>query len=233
MLLDDPCSPPAFTSPLFNQEQPVPMPSDWTIIKMRKKPQLGLSLDDDSDCEQYSSGKRLRLNESYEEINEILDRSSYFTSSSSSVRHSADVIPAVTSSGTRLSFPKHPVCPVLSTNQPWMSGRLLSQPIHRLMDQVDAMLAAKPFIDPLVDNDCLSQSTGKTSARLWVDKYSPKMFVDLVGDAKLNRDILTWVKHWDYCVFKKPIKKQHEHSLSRFNKVRAFIFCLALSHSVP
>ncbi|KAJ3101426.1 hypothetical protein HDU97_001356 [Phlyctochytrium planicorne] len=38
---------------------------------------------------------------------------------------------------------------------------------------------------------------------LWVDKYAPKMYIDLVGDERLNREVLSWVKHWDFCVFKK------------------------------
>jgi hypothetical protein len=27
--------------------------------------------------------------------------------------------------------------------------------------------------------------------------------MDLMGDQRLNRDVLRWVKQWDYCVFKK------------------------------
>ncbi|KAI9332801.1 hypothetical protein BDR26DRAFT_868938 [Obelidium mucronatum] len=43
--------------------------------------------------------------------------------------------------------------------------------------------------------------------KLWVDKYAPRMYIDLVGDERINREVLTWVKQWDHCVFKKPIKK--------------------------
>ncbi|OMH83234.1 Chromosome transmission fidelity protein 18 [Zancudomyces culisetae] len=41
----------------------------------------------------------------------------------------------------------------------------------------------------------------KVMGQLWVDKYKPKTFFDLVGNEKINRMVLSWVKHWDYCVF--------------------------------
>lgn len=40
------------------------------------------------------------------------------------------------------------------------------------------------------------------SGQLWVDKYRPQNYTDLMGDERLNRDVLRWVKQWDYCVFK-------------------------------
>ncbi|ORY53762.1 P-loop containing nucleoside triphosphate hydrolase protein [Rhizoclosmatium globosum] len=47
----------------------------------------------------------------------------------------------------------------------------------------------------------------KQDGKLWVDKYAPRMYVDLLGEERINREVLTWVKQWDHCVFKKPIKK--------------------------
>jgi chromosome transmission fidelity protein 18 len=64
------------------------------------------------------------------------------------------------------------------------------------------------------------------SQALWVEKYRPSIFMDLLGDQvrkesyviyfllnpyllqRVNRDALRWVKQWDYCVFGK--KPQHE-----------------------
>ncbi|KAI8801849.1 P-loop containing nucleoside triphosphate hydrolase protein [Cladochytrium replicatum] len=48
---------------------------------------------------------------------------------------------------------------------------------------------------------------GGRQDRLWVDKYAPKMYVDLVGDERVNREVLGWVKEWDFCVFGKVPKK--------------------------
>lgn len=38
--------------------------------------------------------------------------------------------------------------------------------------------------------------------QLWVDKYAPKNFLDLLSDDKTNRSILSWLKEWDPYVFK-------------------------------
>jgi len=36
---------------------------------------------------------------------------------------------------------------------------------------------------------------------LWVDKYAPKKFFDLITDELQNRNVLTWLKSWDEVVF--------------------------------
>lgn len=38
--------------------------------------------------------------------------------------------------------------------------------------------------------------------QLWVDKYTPQNFLDLLSDDKTNRNILSWLKEWDPYVFK-------------------------------
>ncbi|CEP12140.1 hypothetical protein [Parasitella parasitica] len=48
------------------------------------------------------------------------------------------------------------------------------------------------------------------SGQLWVDKYRPSSYMDLMGDQRINRDVLRWVKQWDYCVFKKSVKKESQ-----------------------
>ncbi|ORY75800.1 P-loop containing nucleoside triphosphate hydrolase protein, partial [Protomyces lactucae-debilis] len=41
---------------------------------------------------------------------------------------------------------------------------------------------------------------------MWVDKYRPQKFTELLGDERTNRDVLRWLKHWDHCVFGKASK---------------------------
>ncbi len=36
---------------------------------------------------------------------------------------------------------------------------------------------------------------------LWVEKYAPKSFLDLLSDEQINRDVVKWLKTWDTCVF--------------------------------
>jgi chromosome transmission fidelity protein 18 len=36
---------------------------------------------------------------------------------------------------------------------------------------------------------------------MWVDRYKPTKFMDLVGEERVHREIMAWVKEWDVCVF--------------------------------
>lgn len=40
---------------------------------------------------------------------------------------------------------------------------------------------------------------------LWVNKYEAKNFSDLLSDSTVNRNILTWLKMWDECVFHQKV----------------------------
>ena len=58
---------------------------------------------------------------------------------------------------------------------------------------------------------------------LWVDKYSPKSFLDLLSSEMINREVLKWVKQWDYIVFghkyRRATKQQQEkHKKQQLNR---------------
>ncbi|KAL5635295.1 hypothetical protein ACGC1H_004171 [Rhizoctonia solani] len=36
---------------------------------------------------------------------------------------------------------------------------------------------------------------------MWVDRYRPKCFTDLLGDERVHRETMAWLKEWDQCVF--------------------------------
>ena len=38
---------------------------------------------------------------------------------------------------------------------------------------------------------------------MWVDRYRPSRFTELLGDDRVHREVLAWVKEWDCCVFGK------------------------------
>lgn len=40
-------------------------------------------------------------------------------------------------------------------------------------------------------------------SNLWVEKYKPKKYVDLLSDEGTNRSLLFWLKMWDKVVFGK------------------------------
>ncbi|VDP07644.1 unnamed protein product, partial [Soboliphyme baturini] len=56
-------------------------------------------------------------------------------------------------------------------------------------------------------------STEGKETHLWVNKYAPRRFIDLLSDDGINRTLLTWLKLWDQCVFKK--QKSWRRSSSR------------------
>ncbi|EKM54246.1 uncharacterized protein PHACADRAFT_210061 [Phanerochaete carnosa HHB-10118-sp] len=47
------------------------------------------------------------------------------------------------------------------------------------------------------------QAPQPTESTLWVDRYRPQRYIDLLGDDRLHREVMAWVKEWDYCVFGK------------------------------
>ncbi|CAP24316.1 Protein CBG03417 [Caenorhabditis briggsae] len=44
-----------------------------------------------------------------------------------------------------------------------------------------------------------------SESSLWVNKYEAKNFADLLSDSTVNRNILTWLKMWDECVFQRKV----------------------------
>jgi chromosome transmission fidelity protein 18 len=54
------------------------------------------------------------------------------------------------------------------------------------------------------------------SKQLWTDKYRATKFVELLGDERIHRDIMRWLKHWDYCVFGREIPKSSNNYQSTY-----------------
>ncbi|KAF8590060.1 P-loop containing nucleoside triphosphate hydrolase protein [Ramaria rubella] len=89
------------------------------------------------------------------------------------------------------------------------SGNLLEVPIHRLMESLAATTVAELAIQDRAQ--AVSHLHSKVAEdKLWVDRYRPQRFLDLLGDERVHRETLSWVKEWDFCVFgkRKPKGKQ-------------------------
>lgn len=52
----------------------------------------------------------------------------------------------------------------------------------------------------------LDGSAKNNKNKLWVEKWCPKTFLDLVGNDKTNRRILGWLRKWSYAVFKEDLE---------------------------
>ncbi|VDN18151.1 unnamed protein product [Gongylonema pulchrum] len=62
-------------------------------------------------------------------------------------------------------------------------------------------------------------SSSFTDKELWVEKYAPHSYVDLISDENVNRTLLKWVRLWDECVFQRTVPEaifragENEHQL--------------------
>jgi len=57
----------------------------------------------------------------------------------------------------------------------------------------------------------LYDTTNMINDELWVDKYRPRSYIELLSDETVNRQLLHWLKLWDKVVFKRNVimlKKQ-------------------------
>ena len=55
-------------------------------------------------------------------------------------------------------------------------------------------------------------------SRMWVDRYRPRKFPELLGDERVHRDVMSWIKEWDQCVFKRrPNKRPRTSGYNKFN----------------
>ncbi|CAL1705258.1 unnamed protein product [Somion occarium] len=77
-------------------------------------------------------------------------------------------------------------------------GKLLDVPIHRLMENLSRDTAAKLT---LKGSQPQASTSSRTEDTLWVDRYRPERFIELVGDDRVHREVMAWVKEWDWCVF--------------------------------
>ena len=52
------------------------------------------------------------------------------------------------------------------------------------------------------------------ATQLWVDKYRPTSFVELLSPAEINRTVLSWLLEWDVCVYgrQRNSKRQQQQS---------------------
>jgi len=56
------------------------------------------------------------------------------------------------------------------------------------------------------------------SVKLWVEKYKPNKYLDLLSDESTNRMLLHWLKLWDKIVFNKEVHKKKKNTSDAYNK---------------
>lgn len=78
------------------------------------------------------------------------------------------------------------------------------------------------------DNDSDSDVAMETHAEispdtkklLWVEKYAPYNYTDLLSEESINRTLLHWIKLWDFVVFGKDIPKMHKEKKKPVKEVK-------------
>ncbi|KAF9447866.1 P-loop containing nucleoside triphosphate hydrolase protein [Macrolepiota fuliginosa MF-IS2] len=107
--------------------------------------------------------------------------------------------------------------PTTSTSTTSPFSNLLDTPIHRLLDDLSATVARKLQISAAESSRTTALNT-RMEDTLWVDRYRPACFTDLIGNDRVARETMAWVKQWDYCVFgKKKGKKRQRDGDENFN----------------
>ncbi|KAH8369033.1 hypothetical protein KR200_004514 [Drosophila serrata] len=91
---------------------------------------------------------------------------------------------------------------------------LLGEAKEKIWQEAREMLRAA--FNPASETDItLVSATDHTeTGRLWVDKYKPRKYIDLLSDEMTNRSLLYWLKMWDKVVFGKAFhsKQQQEQA---------------------
>ncbi|GAB2221775.1 hypothetical protein Drorol1_Dr00012963 [Drosera rotundifolia] len=99
------------------------------------------------------------------------------------------------------------------------SGGLLSEPVNTLLQRAeqDAFMKALQASSEVPEYEVLPEAS-VPNEQLWVDKYAPKSFTELLSDEHTNREVLLWLKQWDSSVFGCQIRSTTEEVLSALRR---------------
>ncbi|KAG1778460.1 P-loop containing nucleoside triphosphate hydrolase protein [Suillus placidus] len=96
-----------------------------------------------------------------------------------------------------------------TSSAPTRLSNLLDVPIHRLKDELSVATASKLSISKATSRASESHKPPVPEETLWVDRYRPRKFTELLGNERVARETMAWLKQWDWCVFgKKKSKKR-------------------------
>ncbi|PNF28113.1 hypothetical protein B7P43_G12268 [Cryptotermes secundus] len=99
--------------------------------------------------------------------------------------------------------------------------------IQKKLDQEEAEQRSSEPATEHTDSGCETMSEEEDSADLWVEKYRPKSYLELLSDEGANRTLLHWLKLWDKIVFNRDRKVKQKAKVDSKNENR---FQKKLSH---
>ncbi|TVU47638.1 hypothetical protein EJB05_07244 [Eragrostis curvula] len=96
---------------------------------------------------------------------------------------------------------------------------LLSESFHSLTRRAEQEALAKALQESTdsLDREVCSV-TPLVTEQLWVEKYAPNSFTELLSDEHTNREVLLWIKQWDSCVFGSHIRATSDDVLSALRR---------------
>ncbi|KAJ3773940.1 P-loop containing nucleoside triphosphate hydrolase protein [Lentinula raphanica] len=92
-----------------------------------------------------------------------------------------------------------------AATQTRQTGNLLDVPLHRLLNELSEDKARELSRESMRSEDA-SMNAVRADDTLWVDRYRPQTFTDLMGNDRVAREAMEWLKQWDKCVFGKSSK---------------------------
>ena len=151
-------------------------------------------------------------------------QTSYSTESSARLSTSKKSFTARTSSGKTISIEKKPPWKaVIREQEKRTEARAQKEAyygvdIHGLLNNIEDQ-PSQPFeprfpsisLVPIANNRHNKSGSISPCQDLWTDKYRATKFVDLLGDERIHRDVMRWLKHWDFCVFGRDIPKSSSY----------------------
>ena len=90
--------------------------------------------------------------------------------------------------------------------------------IDKLLNEIENDKINKEINELMLPNDDLlnekqqkeEEEMDEIDRLLWVDKYAPKGITDLCSSEKINREVTTWVKQWDYITFGQKYSRRQQ-----------------------
>jgi len=127
----------------------------------------------------------------------------------------SDFIPFTVSSGERyyLRLRKIEELPLKSEEQSLQPVGLCGVPFHQLQEQAlqeteaASLSRSKEKYSATEDLDSGIESGEEESTELWVEKFRPRTYMDLLSDDGTNRVLLLWLKLWDKLVYDREVPK--------------------------
>ena len=91
---------------------------------------------------------------------------------------------------------------------------LLERPVESLLEEIFSEIIEEKKDSTEIEQVPPEEEIMSKEDLLWIDKYMPHAFTDLLSDDKINREVLTWLKTWDQVVFKKKVSCSTQRELT-------------------